>query len=166
MDFQIVTDAAVEPVAVADFKAEYAKIDFPDEDALIEKLLKTSRRLLERKYNVGIVEKDVSVLVNNSCGMIDLPGSPVGAIVLPADATIVGNNNKFLSYPVSCSVSLSYKSGYPLSDVPEEYLTAIKQQAIYMFENRGDATTDPASISPAAQETMQPYSRNTNGMWL
>lgn len=159
------TDAPVEPVSVADFKSEYAKIDFDEEDALIARLLKSARRILEKKYNVGIIEKDYYALVNNSCGMIDLPGAPIGAISSTGIDTI-GMVYKFLVSPVGCKVEILYKSGYPLANVPEEYKVAIMQQALYMYENRGDVTTDPADISPQAQATMQPFSRNTNGMFL
>lgn len=164
LDEKILTDAAVEPVTVADFK-EWAKIDFTEDDVLIERLVKAARRLLEVKYNVGIIEKDYYALVNNSCGMIDLPGAPIGT-VSTTDVTVVGQSNKFLKLPRKCEVELEYKSGYALDSVPEEFKTAIMQQCLYMYENRGDVTTDPADISPAAQSTMQPYSRNTNGMFL
>lgn len=162
LDEKILVDTPEEPVSIDEFKGEYAKIDFQEEDLLIASLLRTARRLLEVKYNVGIIEKDYYALVDNSCGMIDLPGSPIGTIAT-SGLDLVGG---FLRSPRSCAVAIEYKSGYPLRAVPDVFKTAIKQQALYMFENRGDVTTDPTDISPAAQATMQPFSRNTLGMFL
>ena len=164
LDEKIITDASVEPVDVATFKM-WAKIDYSEDDTIIEPLIKSARRLLERKYNIGIVEKDYYAVVNNSCGMIDIPGAPIGTISTTG-ITVVGSDNKFLKSPCGCEVVLEYKSGYPLASVPEELKTAIMQQTLYMYENRGDVTTDPSDISPQTQSIMKVYSRNTNGMFL
>lgn len=164
LDEKIITDAATEPVDLATFKL-WAKIDYSEDDAIITPLIKSARRLLERKYNIGIIEKDYYAVVNNSCGMIDIPGAPIGTITTTG-ITTVGSDNKFLKSPCNCDIVLEYKSGYPLASVPGDLRTAIMQQTLYMYENRGDVPTDPTDISPQAQATMLPYSRNTNGMFL
>lgn len=164
LDEKIITDAAIEPVDIDTFKI-WAKIDYNEDDIIITPLIKSARRLLERKYNIGIIEKDYYAVVNNSCGMIDIPGAPIG-IISTTGVTVVGSDNKFLKSPCNCEVVLEYKSGYPLQEVPNELKTAIMQQTLYMYENRGDVTTDPTNISPQAQSIMNVYSRNTNGMFL
>lgn len=164
LDEKIITDAPVEPVDISTFKM-WAKIDYSEDDTVIAPLIKSARRLLERKYNIGIIEKDYYAVVNNSCGMIDMPGAPIGTISTTG-VTVVGSDNKFLKSPCGCEVVLEYKSGYQLESVPDELKTAIMQQTLYMYENRGDVTTDPNSISPQAQSIMKVYSRNTNGMFL
>ncbi|MGA8761371.1 MAG: hypothetical protein WB562_00650 [Candidatus Sulfotelmatobacter sp.] len=160
---KIKNDATVEPVSIDDFKLQYAKIDFPEEDQLIAQLLKAARHILEQRYNIDIISKTRSVIVNNSCGMIDLPGGPIKNIVDESNYKLI---DQYLKYPISCEVSIEYESGYDISDVPDEYKIAIMSQALYMFENRGDNTENKSQISPEADSIMCNYSRNTLGMWL
>lgn len=162
----IKTDSETEPVSVDDFKSQYAKIDFGEEDQLISMLLKAARRILEQYYNIDISKKTRIVIVNNSCGMIDLPGGPISNVEDPAGNTEYVLSGQYLKSPVSCRVNIQYDSGYDQQYVPDGYKIAIMAQALYMFENRGDNTETKVQISPEAASIIRPFSRNTLGAWL
>lgn len=173
LDQKITQDASAEPVTLLEVK-EYMKVDYQEEDFFISSLIKTARRLLEHRYDVGIIEKTMRVVLNNSCGGRDLPGSPINEIVsvatrsatlLSADYEIIGEFHRFVEKPVTDYLVITYKSGYPIDQVPEVFKTAIKAQVLWMFERRGDQ--DIANkISPQAAAIMAPYSRNSLGFFL
>jgi len=171
LDQKVTQDASAEPVNLNVVK-EYMKVDYQEEDLLISSLIKTARKLLESKYDVGIIEKTLRVVLNNSCGGRDLPGSPITEIVSVAtragaitDFEIIGEFHRFVEKPVCDYLVITYKSGYSMDQVPEAFKTAIKAQALWMFERRGDQDIS-SKVCPAAAAIMAPYKRNSLGFFL
>lgn len=158
------SELSVDPVSVDDFKV-FAKIDYTEEDVIIERILKASREVLEQKYNIDIVLKTRSVVANNSCGMIQLPGNNIQDVTNADNVTLDVVGDKLVS-PRSCNVSISYKSGYDVPDCPEYFKLAIMQQALYWFTNRGDMVTNPNHLCPEAVSIMNVYSKNTKSWFL
>jgi hypothetical protein len=171
IDQKVITDAAAEPVSLADVKA-YMKVDYGDDDFLITSLIKAARRLLEQRYDVGIVEKTLQIIVNNSCGGRDLPGAPITEIVSVKDrdeqdisAKIIGDHDRFIECPVTDYLKIQYKSGYQADAVPDQYKTAIMAQVLWMYERRGDQDI-AGKVAPQAAAIMRAYRRNSMGMFL
>lgn len=171
LDQKVIEDAPAEPVTLEEAKA-YIKVDYTEEDAFINSLIRAARKVLEEKYDIGIVEKTLKVIINNSCGGRDLPGSPVGEIVSVAtkggpitDYDISGDFHRYVEWPVCDYVTVTYKSGYPLDQVPAEYKTAIMAQVLWMFERRGDQDIN-SQVSPEADGILKFYKRNSFGLFL
>lgn len=148
-----------EPVTLQEVK-DYAKIDFNDDDPLIELLITTARENLEKYLGVCIVQKSLTVIVNNEDGGIELPYGPTpGEIdvttILDIDGNaietqwilITGNTFKYLQSPAWPYVQMSYTAGYVSQQqalteggvaLPEAIKTAIKAQTFFNYENRGE----------------------------
>lgn len=167
---RIVTDAPVEPVSLEEVK-EWMSVDYDEKDTIITSLITASRRLLERKYGIGIVQKDMKVVLNNSCGGHDLPEPPISEVTAvnkdgdAVELVLSGDFDMYVDCPACEYLVVSYKSGYELDEVPEDYKTAIKQQVLWMFENLGDQDMS-AKVSPMAAATLAPYKRTTLGLFL
>lgn len=171
LDQKVMEDASEEPVTLDEAK-EYMKVDFQEQDLIITSLIKAARALLEQKYDVGIIEKTLRVVLNNSCGGRDLPGSPISEIISVStregditEYNIIGDFHRFVEKPITEYLVITYKSGYPLDQVPASFKTAVKAQVLWMFEHPGDE--DMASkVCPQAAAIMQPYKRNSLGFFL
>jgi hypothetical protein len=167
---RIVNDAVAEPVSLDEAK-EWMSIDYDEKNDIITSLITAARRLLERKYGVGIVEKDMKVVLNNSCGGHDLPEPPISEVTavnkddVSVTLTLSGDYDQYVDCPACDYLVVSYKSGYPLDQVPEEYKTAIKEQVLWMFEHLGEEIMQ-SQVSPMAAMTLAPYKRNTLGLFL
>jgi uncharacterized phiE125 gp8 family phage protein len=162
-----------EPVSVADFKL-YAKLDTGTlDDTIIAELITTSREQCEDYTGVSIITRSVTATLNNSNGGIYLPYCPFisltsivdcdGNAILPANYKL---SNQFgtgyfpqLLWPCDRQVTLVYTAGYGVP--PAKFITAIKQQTFFLYENRGD---DPLiyrgveaaiTLSPQALATLQ-----------
>ncbi|ACU61356.1 phage head-tail connector protein [Chitinophaga pinensis] len=159
-----------EPVDLESVK-EFMNVDFDEKNNTISSLIIAARTLLEDKYDIGIVKKRLQVVVDNSCGGIELPGFPVsnisavdkdGAVV---DLNTIGGDVVYVESPCSCYLKISYDSGYEIADVPEVYKTAIKEQVTWMFSNLNDVEV-AKTIAPLAEVNLLPYRRNGFGVFL
>ena len=167
---RIVADAETEPVSLDEAK-DWMSVDYDDKNDIITALITAARRLLERKYGIGIVEKDMKVVLNNSCGGHDLPEPPIAEVTAAnsdgdaVELILSGDFDIYIDCPKCDKLTVTYKSGYPLAEVPEEYKTAIKQQVLWMFEHLGEEVAE-SQVSPMAAMTLAPYKRNTLGLFL
>jgi uncharacterized phiE125 gp8 family phage protein len=141
-----------EPLTLADAKT-YMVVDFPDYDTLITSLIVAAREQLESYLGLSLVEKNLTVQINNSCGQMELPYGPVtseidkttitdyiGNVINPSIIDIRGNVNKTLYSPCFDWIQLIYTAGYNDSNpIPEAILTALKAQVFFLYQNRGEA---------------------------
>jgi uncharacterized phiE125 gp8 family phage protein len=171
LDKKVIATSVAEPVTLADFKL-WASIDFDEKDNLLTSLITAARELLEEKYDIGIVWKTITAIVDNSCGGIEIPGAPIGVVTgkdqegTSVTMTIIGLDHKFVESPCSCYLELEYQSGYKTADVPEVFKTAIKQQVLWMFEHLGDENFDDTKVSPMAAMCLKPFRRNGTGVFI
>lgn len=148
-----------EPVTVEEFK-NYAKIDTTDDDVLIAGILISSRETIEKYLGVSIVQKNLTVIVNNEDGGIELPYGPTpgivdvttiydinGDVVNESIINIIGTNFKYIDSPCYPYLKLSYTAGYvPASQaltaggvaLPEAIKFAIMAEGFFRYENRGE----------------------------
>jgi len=170
LDKKIITQPTAEPVTLEEVKL-YMNVDFTEKDNLINSLISAARQLLEEKFDIGIVEKQLQVIINNSAGGFALTGPPIGDVAGEDEngnvvaLTIVGEYNKYIEAPCDCYLRLTYTSGYPVDQVPEIYKTAIKQQVLWMMEHLGDEIMQD-EISPMATMSLKPYRRNGTGLFI
>jgi hypothetical protein len=171
-----------EPVTVEEAKA-YCKIDFNDEDELIAAFITTARQDLERFTGCSFIPKRLVVQVNNGCGGIEIPFGPVMGEVdvsLITDAagdlienvfitpiTPGANMNGYFPYleaPCLPYVQLIYDAGF--NPLPTQLITAIKAQVFFLYENRGEDSsnkrTGDAYVGYAAQNLAKYYKRVSN----
>lgn len=140
---------------------EWLKIEVTDEDTLLTTLITTGRQLCEGFTGLNFITKDVVAILNNSCGNIYLPYSPVTSAVVLKDAddnvitspTVRGLTSKWIAYPISDYIKAEYTAGY--SALPSHLETALLTAIAYLYEHRGDEET--GKLSPMAMDLLTPY---------
>lgn len=140
----------------------YMKLDiFTDDDNLITVLINTAIAMCEKWSNTNFTQRTVTAVLNNINGGSYLPYGPVSGSVtgsdidgVSVDVTVIGVKWKQLRTPCIDYVTLSYTGGF--ASCPDVYINAVKQQVLYLYENRGDSTI---GMSPEAVQTLQPVSR-------
>ncbi len=138
--------------------------DFDFDDMLIADLIRASREAMEKISGCTIVPKTLELVFTNLCGMFEIPYGPIGTIISLYDEDenevtsesykIIGNDRKFVKYPCSCNMVLTYEAGY--ETLPKSLKIDIMRLCAYMYENRGD----DASIQKFASQLAGKYSRN------
>lgn len=150
----------IEPVTLEAQKL-FMKMDSDTtDDALITALIRAARRMCENFTNTNCFARTVTCTLNNDNGGTYLPYGPVRGDVTGTDeegnsisVTTSGTKWKQLISPAGL-VNLSYTGGYV--DCPDDFITAIKAQCLFLYENRGDGTT---GMSPIAKMILAPISR-------
>ena len=149
-----------EPITLAEAKA-YMKIDYGDDDEMIEGLITAARQLLEEKLNVGMITKSYTEEHDGGAYSIRLKRSPVTAVEtvtlngtdttteIPANMYIRSKNvlkHRYGQFPRGrgfAAVTVTYTGGYADAiNVPRPLTLALKQLTAYMYENRGDDVED------------------------
>jgi hypothetical protein len=148
-----------EPVTLADIK-EWAKVDVTGEDGILTALITAAREMCEKYTNVNFVQRQVTALVHNGNGGIYLPYGPIGSITSvtnedgdTVDYDVTGIEFKCLLSP-KMRLKLIYQGGYVT--LPESLKTALKAQALFLFENRGESDF---KLSPVAKGILSLYRR-------
>jgi len=152
--------AITEPVTLNDFKL-WGKIDTTEDNALISALITTSRMMCEQYCNTGFVSREIVADINNANGGFILPYGPVTSTPTAVDEdgnalTLVYNFNQLQS--PCCRMTVSYTGGY--STLPEQYKTAIMEQCLFLYENRGDIAMSE-KLSPLVRTILNPLTRQT-----
>ena len=148
-----------EPVSLNDLK-EWAKVDNSADDGILTALIIAAREMCEKYTGVNFVARTVTAHVNNFNGGIYLPYGPVGTITglydddgNTIDYEVRGTEFKAVTSPRTAFKAI-YTGGY--STTPEAFKTAIKAQALFLYENRGETEL---KMSPIAQAILYPYKR-------
>jgi len=144
-----------EPVTLNELK-NYCKIAYSTDDALLTALITAARQVCENYSYVALAQREITAWINNFNGGTYLPYGPVGDIILVEDLdgnpvtdyTTSGGQFKQILTPFEPLV-VTYEGGY--STTPDFLKVAIMAQALYMYENRGDAQRDTLQgTSPVA----------------
>lgn len=151
--------------SVGQFKAYYAKIDTSEEDSLIESLIIAARRMCEQYSGINFKARTVIATINNLNGGTYLPYGPVGTITSVTDIDnntldsgnykITGSQFKQVQWPTEDYLVVTYTGGYV--DCPNDLLTAVKAQTLFLYENRGDSSV---GMSPQAALILNPLKRS------
>lgn len=149
------SDEGSEPVTLNDMK-DWGKIDQSVDNALITALIKTARIMCEQYTNTSIITRTIVADINNANGGFILPYGPVTNTPTAVDwqgtaLTIVWNFSQIQS-PYG-RMQVTYTAGVTDQSL---YKTAIMQQALYLYENRGD---EKVSMAPVACTLLNPLIR-------
>lgn len=171
LDVRVTVETGEEPVSLDDAKS-YMNVDYSEKDSIIQQLIVAARQILEAKYDIGIKGKTLQVVLDNSCGDIELPGYPIGIVTgvnESGDAiaiTTIGTDIKYIKSPCACYLKVSYTSGYAVvSDIPYVLRNAIKQQVLWMYEHLGDEDMMD-KVCPMAAMSLKPFRRNGIGVFI
>ena len=119
---------------------------FDDDDTLIETLIVSARKRLEKLYGISIIPKTLRATITNLAGDIEIPQGPVisitslrdryGNLIVSDNYTVVGDDFQTLEDPCYEKMVMVYEAGYV--DCPEELKIEIMRMVTYLFGNRGD----------------------------
>jgi hypothetical protein len=148
-----------EPVSLSELK-EFAKVSGSTDDAILTALISAAREICELYIGQSLVQREITAWFNNYNGGTYLPYGPIGTITgffnhedEAIDCEVQGTQFKQVLSPFM-PLKAIYQGGY--ADCPENFKTAIKCQALYLFENRGDSQE---AMSPIAVQILQPFKR-------
>lgn len=119
--------------------------EFDYDDAIIADLLPASRAIVEKYNEISIVTHRWELTVTNCAGYSEIPNGPVNAIgswvdsdgnSLMSDYKLLGRQFPKIKSPRQEEMVIQYIAGY--TNVPEALKIAICQQALYMYEHRGE----------------------------
>lgn len=143
-----------EPVTLSDM-LNWGKIDQSVDNALISSLITTARLICEQYTNTSIITRTIVADINNVNGGFILPYGPVTntptAVNWEDTALTLVYNFSQIQTPYG-RMAVTYTAGF--TTVPEVYKTAIMQQVLFMYENRGEG-----GISKEAKQLLNPLIR-------
>lgn len=145
-----------EAVTLQEIK-DWGKIDQSAENSLITALITTARIMCEQYTNTSIITRTVVADINNVNGGFILPYGPVTntptAVNWEGTALTLVYNFSQIQTPYG-RMAVTYTAGF--TTVPEVYKTAIMQQVLYLYENRGD---NKQGMAPLACTLLNPLIR-------
>lgn len=148
-----------EPVSLNELK-EWAKVDNSADDGILTALIIAAREMCEKYTGVNFVARTVTAHLNNINGGGYLPYGPVGAItgLYDSDNNSIDYETGGTSFKSVMSPKTTFKAIYTggYTTLPENLKTAIKCQALFLYENRGESDF---KISPVAKAILDPYKR-------
>lgn len=147
----VIGDGVVEPVSRTDAK-NWMRIDYSDDDNLIDNLIEASRIYIEKATGLSLVNKQLKAYIecdgaNPPVWMIDLPYGPLICVDLVKykqsvndwqtltkneDYEVIG---KKLWVYTAGYYEVTYQTGY--SEVPEPLIADILTLVAWQYQNRG-----------------------------
>jgi len=151
----------VEPVTLAEVNA-YMKVDYPDEDDLIEDdLIKEAREWVEVACGISVIARTVTAIIS-VLNRQELPYGPVASITNVKDATgtiittgFTFEGTQFPRLLGSGLYKVTYQAGY--APLPKPLKIAIMARVLADYEHRGDV--DAAGYSKIAWKHAKQYNR-------
>lgn len=166
-------DLSVEPVSLADVKA-YGLISYTDYDVLITALTKTARKQLEnytgKSFGVKTIEctfgfngkrtgirlaqgpvNEITALQYRSCAC---PGVEFADIFADPNYTSTWEVRNSRFYGMEGEYIATYTTAF--DPFPDELATAIKAQAMFLFDNKED-TMKQGGICPVSRALAFPF---------
>jgi hypothetical protein len=130
-------EATTEPILLQEAK-DWMRIDVQDDDGLITKLIKAARIVCENYANLSLINRTVTAKIHNGLGNFYLPYGPVmGDIIHISDTDDIEITDYNIKDSYADDIIITYDAGY--ETLPENFRTAILDQAAFMYQNRGDA---------------------------
>lgn len=163
---QQITNTSVEPISLADAKA-HLRVDFDDDDAIIQRMITMCRLRIENYCNISIVSKQVTATIDLQDMFLyvklELPMGPVVDIVSFKDYSgndidasfyrVIGAQFKYLTAtkkPLDSAV-IVYTTGY--SVVPYDLILAILNELSFRYENRGEGAQVRSNVNPGISDS-------------
>jgi hypothetical protein len=149
LDTETLQDYTTEPVSVATAKA-YMKVNFTDDDTLIESLIKNARIWLENYTGKAYGTRSIKLTIEMTAGeWYELPG-PVKSL----DSIDTGDYSFCPDYDIIGSQLRVYATGiytifltYGFTTIPEDAKNDILSITAYTYQNRGiDLSNEGANL--------------------
>jgi hypothetical protein len=150
-----------EPVTLEEVKL-FCKIDFNDDDELIEMLITAAREMCEDYTNIGFVNREITAVINNGNGGFYLSLGPVTSDLVvgydkddnEVELTVSGSKFKQVLQPRLHLMTVDYTAGHEV--LPMKLKTALLNAIFYLYDNRA---TGADNIGPIAQMILNPLRR-------
>ncbi len=141
-----------EPVTLQQAR-DWGKIEQDQDDSLITALITAARRICERYSCIGFINRTVTAIINNANGGFILPYGPVTGTPTATDEYDADLDIEYRLDQVQTlgQFTVTYQAGH--STLPDDLMTALKQQFLFMYQNRGEGTT---GLSPMAKMILEP----------
>lgn len=138
-----INNEGAEPVTVQEAK-DWGKIEQDTDDDLIEELITAARQVCEDFAGIGFITRTITANINNANGGFVLPYGPV-----TGDVTVTDSDSDWTD--LRGEYEVTYNAGH--ATLPKKLKTAIKQQFLFMYDNRGESDT---TLSPMAKMILEP----------
>lgn len=164
IDISVSSSSAL-AVSVQEAK-NYLHIDYANDDWLIDTLIRSATKRLEKYTGCAFLQANVEALICIEDTQ-ELPYGPVGDITsvmkddgdgnfaATTDYKVYGIEFKTIVPDVSGTYKISYQAGW--GQLPQDLRLAVLAEVAYQFENRGDDNT--ARLSHTAKELAGRYRR-------
>lgn len=134
-----------EPVTVDEAK-DWMRVDYEDDNDLIESMIKSARQTLEKFLNLALVDKTVSFDAKTTCeeDSIRLPYvediEEITITDVDKDEEVVADNYKLRYSGVKVNYSGLFGIEYDIEagEIPEAIKEAIKMEVAERYANRGE----------------------------
>lgn len=140
-------ESIIEPVTVDEAK-DWLRVDYDDDDDVIEGMIKGARQSIEQFLNIALVDKSVVVDVKTTCeeDLIRLPyvDSAQGEIEVTDidndDSAVETDNYKIRGAQVKINYYGYFSIAYDIEagEIPEAIKEAIKMEVAERYKNRGE----------------------------
>lgn len=145
-------------VSVADAKL-WCAISGNSFDSIVSDCIATAGKQCEDYANVSFIKREFVCEVQNVLGDVRLPMRPVVSITsvknLDDDTVDYKMMAGMVKDPLSEYLKVTYQAGYE-NNLPEVFITAIKNQVLWLFSNRGDETKN-SELNPDTMKLLKPY---------
>lgn len=171
-DIAVLSDTIAEPVTLTEAK-NYLRVDYPEDDTLIEALITSARVRLEQYAGVAMTQRNLQVIAYMD-EFIELPYVPIGNLLSveywnneswielsEGDYNTLGSNYLkvyAVTYP-SGEYRFTYTCGY--CDATPTMRTAVFKMLADLYEYRESSVeaSRPSANLTTAYELMKPYKR-------
>lgn len=158
IQYSVVTDLAVEPVTLADFKL-HARIDYNTDDTLCEMYLKAARQHLEGWSQKSFGAKTIKLTALNLPKNYRLMFGPIAAISDPVDTyTTVGDILKDGPYE---DVGITYTTAWAVPDIIKaaicRYAAGLYSQRENLIFSVNGVPHEPEKLMDEAMKMVLPY---------
>lgn len=178
-------DGAEEPITIEYVKAQNLKVDFSDNDEMINKLIPGARSKCEEILGMVLIDTNVKAVYEakpnyvygekREKNVFEIFYGPVKADSgvpsfggLPDDAEIIGDDIGVWIETYENKLSITYTAGW--DEVPEWAQLAIAKQVAWDFRHLGDDEQKYAAgnmlIAPETMAILSPYRVTLNEYWL
>lgn len=179
IETEVITDVATEPVSLADVKRALnlqfdseGSYEFNDDDTLLLDLIARCRAYIEEYTGLSLAPKTLKSVLRNELGGVEIPYGPVTEVTTLVDGdggavipTYYGNQFKTILSPCLCNLVVTYTAGYAAGKCPTGLRSAIIEEVVFRYNNRGDQQQEYASSSVALCESAlnlaAPYKRKS-----
>lgn len=152
---------------------DYLRVDYSEDDTLIQSLIDTARIRLEQYASVAMTARTLKVVAYVD-EFIELPYAPINTISLVeywdgaawvamavGDYRVIGDTYKkvYFTSPIMSDFRFTYTCGY--ATTPESMKTALLKMVGDLYEYRESSveSSKPSANLTTAYELMKPYKR-------